>query len=70
MPKRMIELLSKLRDLGFTDEDFDIVTHKKEKKVTIQMRIDYCRERESFQKEGGMSQTKDRLEFVVHHESE
>ena len=65
MPRRMIELLTKLRDLGFTDEDFDIVTHRKEKKVTIQMRINYCRGIGSFQKNGRMSQTKGRLEIVL-----
>lgn len=65
MPKRTIELLTTLRSLGFNDADFHFVTHRKEKKVTIQGRIDYCHTIQRFQKNGRQLQTKLRLEIVL-----
>ena len=64
MPKRTIELLDCLEDLGFTDAEFRLVHHMPDTSIRVMRR--YCEEHASFQgSDSTNAKVLERLEIVA-----
>ncbi len=66
-PKKSLEMLRALTELGFTDEAFTQLHHYrlKNQKALISSHRDYCEKRESFQDDGQNERVQRRLELVL-----
>ena len=63
MPKRTIELLEKLRGLGLSDDEFQILHHQSW--ATIESMIRYCRKTGSFRAGDNNHKVRERLEYIL-----
>jgi hypothetical protein len=63
VPKRTIELLEKLRGLGFSDDAFRILHHQSW--ATIDSMIRYCRKTETFRADDNNARVRERLQHVL-----
>jgi hypothetical protein len=66
-PKRSIELLRSLRELGFTDAAFSRLHHRRlqGQSVTIDRHINYCEDIGNFHNDGENALVQRRLEIVL-----
>lgn len=66
-PKKSLELLRMLTELGFTDEAFSQLHHfrLKNRKALISAHRHYCKKIESFQGDGENQRVQRRLELVL-----